>query len=160
MGDLIIFIVLILLGLFVGRTTERRHLSRLDRREQALAHMLITNIRSFPGGSDPAKPPAVVTGEAVIATDYFKSFLARLRKVLGGELKSYRSLMTRARREAVLRMMEKAHEQGYNAVCNMRLDSADIGGMTGRRGVAMVEAFATGTAYCMPREGGDAQAAV
>lgn len=160
MVDIIIFIILILLGLIVGKTTEVRHLRRLDRREKGIAHMLVTDLRSFPGGVDRAKPPAMVTGEAVIATDYLKSFLARLRKILGGELKSYRSLMTRARREAILRMMEKAQAQGYDAVCNLRLDSADIGGMAGRRGVAMVEAFATGTAYCVRGGAGDGQAAV
>ena len=154
--QLLPFAILILLGLVVGKTTETRHLRRLDQREQALVDMLVTDIRSFPGGVDVAKPPTMVFGQAVIATDYLKSFLAKLRKILGGELKSYRSLMTRARREATLRMMEEAHAQGYNAVCNLRLDSADIGGMAGRRGVAMVEAFATGTAYCVelaPRDG-------
>lgn len=156
--QLLPFAVLILLGLIVGKTTESRHLRRLDRREQALDDMLLTDIRSFPGGVDTTKPPTMVTGEAVIATDYLKSFLAKLRKILGGELKSYRSLMTRARREATLRMMEEAQAQGYNAVCNMRLNSADIGGMAGRRGVAMVEAFASGTAYCAEIGSPDGQA--
>jgi len=156
--QLLPFVVLLLLGLVVGKTTEIRHFNRLDRRDQSLADMLVTDLRSFPGGVDTTKPPMMVTGQAVIATDYLKSFLAKLRKILGGELKSYRSLMTRARREAMLRMMEEAQAQGYNAVCNMRLDSADIGGMAGRRGVAMVEAFATGTAYCVKAESGDGQA--
>jgi len=147
-----LFLVLIMLGLFVGRTVERRHFRRLGEREVALSYMLVTDLRTYPGGVDTSRTPMMVTGQAVIATDYLKSFLAGLRKILGGELKSYRTLMIRARKEAMLRMMEEAQAAGYDAVCNLRLDSADIGGMTGRRGAAMVEAFATGTAYRRPRE--------
>ena len=146
------FAFLILLGLIVGRVVERRHFRRLGEREAALSYMLVTDLRTYPGGVNTSRPPMMVTGQAVIATDYLKTFLAGLRKILGGELKSYRTLMVRARKEATLRMMEEAQAAGYDAVCNLRLDSADIGGMTGRRGAVMVEAFATGTAYCRPRE--------
>jgi len=140
-------IFLILLGWIAGRTAEHRHLRSLERRERELSYMVVTDIKTFPALGDPQKYATLVTGEAVIATDYLKSFLAGLRKLVGGELGSYQSLMTRARREAVLRMLEAARRHGYNAVCNLRLNSADIGGMAGRKGVAMVEVFATGTAY-------------
>jgi uncharacterized protein YbjQ (UPF0145 family) len=160
MEQLIRFVLLILLGWIVGRTAERRHFLRLERRERELAHMLVTDVKTFPGGADPSKRAALVHGEAVIATDYLKSFLAALRKLVGGELRSYESLMTRARREAVVRMLEEAHRLGYDAVCNLRLGSADIGGMTGKRGAAMVEAFAWGTAYARAAESAHAQATV
>lgn len=141
-------LLLLFLGWLAGRAAERAHFRSLERRERELGGMLVTDIRSFPGLSAPEKGAALVVGQAVIATDYFKSFLAHLRKLVGGELRSYQSLMTRARREAVLRMLQDARSRGYNAVCNVRLNSADIGGMTGKRGAAMVEVFATGTAYC------------
>lgn len=137
----------LLLAWLVGRAAERLHFRRLARRERELGHMLVTNIKTFPGGCDARGQGRLVMGEAVIATDYFKSFLARLRKLFGGELRSYQSLMTRARREAIVRMLGEARDLGYDAVCNLRLNSADIGGMTGRRGAVMVECFATGTAY-------------
>jgi len=149
---LIIPVVLIFVGLFAGRAAERKHYRNLALREQALANMLVTDIKTFPGGYDPSKGAALVQGEAVIATDYLKSFLAGLRNIFGGELKSYETLMVRARREAILRMMESAQRMGYNAVCNLRMGTADIGGMTGKRGAAMVEAFASGTAYAIPTE--------
>jgi len=158
-GQLAAAAVLLLLGFLVGRAAEWRHLKRLAAGESRLTHMLVTDIKSFPGGADPALTPVMVTGGAVIATDYFKSFLARLRKIIGGELRSYESLMTRARREAVLRMLEEAHTMGFDAVCNLRLNNADIGGMTGKRGAAMVEAFASGTAYRRPRPASHGQTA-
>jgi len=143
-------VILILLGWFAGRAAERRHLNSLARRERQLRHILVTDIRSFPMGADPDKTPALVMGQAVIAADYIKLLLAAIRKIFGGELHSYRSLMSRARREAILRMLEQAHSQGYNAVCNLRLNTADIGGMAIGRGLPIVETLATGTAYYVP----------
>ena len=140
-------ILLILLGLIVGGARERLHLSSLRRREQELAFMLVTDIKTFPSAVQTGAPPTMVMGQAFIATDYLKSFLAQIRKILGGELKTYQELMLRARREALLRMLEQAQEQGYNAVCNVRLDSADIGGAGLRRGTTMAGIMATGTAY-------------
>jgi uncharacterized protein YbjQ (UPF0145 family) len=63
-------------------------------------------------------------------------------------MKSYQSLATRARREALLRIIEKAKSQGYNAICNLRMDSADIGGSaTSKKGSVMVSIIASATAY-------------
>jgi len=140
-------LLLLFIGWAVGKTTERLHLRRLARREREFAGMLVTDIRSFGPGADPSKHAALVSGEAVIATDYLKSFLAGFRKILGGELRSYRSLMGRARREALMRLLAEARRKGFNAVCNVRYETADIGGFTGKRGAVMVECFAYGTAY-------------
>lgn len=145
--QLVPFIVLLLLGWIVGTITEKRHYRRLRRREALIADaMILTEIKTFPGGAPGAKNPALVVGEAVIATDYLKSFLAAIRKILGGEVRSYLSLLQRARREALARMMESARDHGYDAVCNVRLETATIGGMT-KKGVAMVGIIASGTAY-------------
>lgn len=141
-------ILLILLAWFTGRAAERNHIKRLNRRENQLADMLVTDIKSFPPSAEPHKHAELVVGQVVIATDYLKSFLANLKKILGGNLKSYESLMNRARREAILRMLEEAHQNGYDAVCNLRLEFSDIGGMSSSRGAVMVEVFAFGTAYC------------
>ncbi len=148
---------LILLGLIAGKAAERAHFRSLRRREEETRHVLLTNLKSFPGGVRAGSSVQIVQGDAVIATDYLKTFLAGLRKIIGGEIRSYESLMVRARREAVMRMVEAAVNLGCDSVCNIRLNTADIGGGTRRRGVAMVEMMATGTAYC--RDSGEADAA-
>ncbi len=145
-----IVIFLILLGWLAGSAAERKHLQSIQRREREFSDMLVTDIKSFPGGVDRTKTPTLVLGAAVIATDYLKTFFARMRKIIGGQLRSYQSLLTRARREAILRMLEAAHAQGYDAVCNVRFNTSDIGGMSGARGAAMVEVHASGTAYRRP----------
>ena len=55
----------------------------------------------------------LVSGSAVISVDYFKRILFSLRNIFGGNVKSYESLLERARREALLRMKELARERGY-----------------------------------------------
>ncbi len=138
---------LIVLGLVSGSLAERRHFARLVEREAAARDMVVTQLRSFPAAVVGKTPPTLLVGEAVIATDYFKSFLASIRKLFGGELRSYTSLLSRARREATLRILEEARRQGYNAVCNVRYETADVGGNSIDRKVATVAILASGTAY-------------
>ncbi len=139
--------LLLFMGLTVGTTVERRHKRRLSLREEELSGMLVTDLRTFPPDTDASANARLVFGEAVIAADYLKTFLARIRKIFGGEMHSYLSLMERARREAILRMLEQAQEFGYDSVCNVRLETSNIGMAQGRRGAAMVEVSAFGTAY-------------
>lgn len=140
---------LIFLGLTVGKMNERRHLRELDEREQALKQIKVTDLRSYLGEVDATRGSVMVMGNAVIATDYLKSFLAKLRNIFGGEVRSFETLLARARREAIARMLEEAQRQGCNAVCNLRLDTSDIAGsVTNRRRQAVVVGMmATGTAY-------------
>ncbi len=146
-------VILILVGLIVGTASERSHLRNLQVREDATADVLVTQIKTFPHLVPGNTPPTMVIGEVVIATDYLKSFLAKMRNIFGGEIGSYLSLLQRARREALLRAVEEARAQGYNAVCNVRYQTADVGGNSTRRKVAMVAILASGTAYHAARPG-------
>jgi uncharacterized protein YbjQ (UPF0145 family) len=141
-------LLLIVIGFIAGHAAERSHMASLKRREEQLARVLMTDTKNFPGGASANMGAALVYGDAVIASDHFKTFLAKLRKIFGGEMRSYRSLMNRARREALARMLDSASAQGYDAVCNIRMEPANIGG-TGLRakGKTTVAVIATGTAY-------------
>lgn len=146
-------ILLIILGFTVGGITERRHFSDIVRREQAMKHILVTDLRWFPGGADTTPGVTVVIGEVVLASDYFKTFISGLKKIIGGELRAYERLLERARREAVLRVVEQAHHAGYDAVCNLRLETADLIGTEAKQKAkaAAVAVIASATAY---RRGG------
>jgi len=85
----------------------------------------------------------LVAGSVVIATDYFKVFAAGLRGLFGGELRTYRSLMSRARREALVRMLEQAKQAGAQAVWNVRFETSTI---EGKRRAGGAEVLAYGTA--------------
>ncbi len=147
------FVVLIILGFSIGGFVERAHSRQLKVREEAVRDVMVTDLRTFPVGCETASI-GLVTGEVVIASDYFKTFAAGLRKMIGGDLRTYETLMERARREALVRMMESAKAMGANHVANVRLASSNIGsgGAGGRRShrAAMVEVYAYGTAVFVP----------
>ena len=146
MGSFIVIIVMLAIGLFVGRTVERRHFRSLAERESQLQGMLITQDKSY---LEPTSQlaPTMFTAEVVIASDPLKSFLSGWRNIFGGEMRSYVTLVERARREALLRVVEQARAMGYNAICNVRLNTADIGGNVGRKGIPMGAIMASATAY-------------
>jgi uncharacterized protein YbjQ (UPF0145 family) len=137
---------LLTFGFTIGSWVERAHFRRLAIREQALRDILVTDLKTVPRDCD-VKAFGLVTGEVVIASDYFKTFAASLRKLIGGELHAFESLMERARREALLRMVESAKGMGANAVANVRFETSNIGSMRRKRAAAMVEMYAYGTAY-------------
>lgn len=148
MPELIIFLVLLTLGFFAGGFFERRHFRSLEKQEALQEGFLITQIKSYPGGVAAELVPKIVAGEAVVSSDYLKTFLSSIRKFFGGELRSYRSLLERARRQAQARLVDRAAAQGYDAICNLRFETADIGGITNpKKTIVMVAIIASATAY-------------
>ncbi len=138
--------VLIGLGYTIGRWRENSHLKSLAVREEALGHIMVTDLKTV---ADPetASSGSLVMGEAVIATDYFKSIATQLRNLIGGEMKSMQSLVDRARREAIVRMLEQADRAGASEVCNVRLETSNIRSAEPKAKAAIsVEMLAFGTA--------------
>ena len=132
------------LGFFVGGATEKRHFRELDERESQ-AGVLVSQVKSFPFATTTDLPPKMVIAEVVVGSDYLKSFLAGFRNIFGGEVKSFQTLLTRSRREALQRLVDQAQAGGYNAICNVRFDTAEIGSNSGK--VHMSAVLASATAY-------------
>ena len=138
-------IFLIGLGLLVGRLVERAHFRSLAEREARMQGFLTTNLRRIPEDWS-VKESWLVTGNVVIASDYFKSFGAKLKTIIGGHLRTIETLLVRARREAVLRLQEAARAQGADAVMNLRFEQNTIARASGSKGIPPVEVLAYGTA--------------
>jgi uncharacterized protein YbjQ (UPF0145 family) len=102
----------------------------------------------FPPPDLKPRSTRLVAGSVVISVDYFKRFLAGLRNIFGGRVRSYESLLDRARREAILRMKAEAKALGADMVFNIKMETASIS--KGRRNaIGAVEVLAYGTA-CVP----------
>ncbi len=142
--SLFVTVGLVALGFGVGRVRERRHLAELDRREAA-SPVVVVDVKTPPPGVEPAAG-TLVMGEVVIAADYFKSFAAMFRNILGGEVKTYQSMLNRARREAKLRMADQAQAVGADLVVNVRFEWSDVGPR-----IPSAEIFCYGTAIVSPR---------
>lgn len=147
MIDLIIFLALVALGYGVGTYVEKRHYRLIKEREQATMNLPITTTKHIDCPSEDIQSVELVTGSAVISVDYFKRLLARLRNIFGGSVKSYESLIDRARREAVLRMKETAPQAHY--IVNVRIETSTVGRKANKKGVGCLEALAYGTAVTL-----------
>lgn len=76
-------IVLVIFGLTIGITREGAHFKSLLKREAELYRkVLITNLKTPPEGSTVISSSLAV-GSVVIASDFFKSFVANLVKLVG-----------------------------------------------------------------------------
>jgi uncharacterized protein YbjQ (UPF0145 family) len=148
--DFIVFLVLLAVGYFVGRAIEGAHYRSIRRRERQLAGILMFATK-FPPAAQARQSSALVSGSVVISSDYFKFFVASLRKLFGGRFRVYETLLDRARREAVLRMKREALRLGGHAVFNVKFETFNVT-MGARGGIAAVEVLAYGTALIAPKQ--------
>lgn len=137
---------------FIGGAVERRHYASIRTRERDSQRVPAITFRQPPPGWE-IEGSTLVTGSVVVSVDYFKRFLAGLRHLVGGRVKSYESLLDRARREAMLRLKERAIAGGYNAIINVRLETTRMAnGRRGGEGIAGLEILAFGTALALRRD--------
>jgi uncharacterized protein YbjQ (UPF0145 family) len=125
MLDIIILISLLALGYGFGSYREKQHYRSIFKRETEFQDIMLFDVRSS------TKPETDVGGELVIgnvvvSVDYFKRFVASLRKLVGGRLRSYETLVDRGRREAVLRMKQHAQQLGANQILNVKFETSSI----------------------------------
>ena len=141
-----IFVVLLAVGLFAGRANERKHFRELAEDEERLRDIATSSGRGDweRGGF---RSGVLVVGSVVIAEDYFKRVAASLKSLVGGNIRSYESLLERGRREAIVRMKEEARRLGATHVANVRLETASLSeDWSGQRPIFSAEFIAYGTA--------------
>lgn len=134
-----VFLLLLVLGYGFGQLSERKHYKSIKTREQKMSVLPAVASRYPP--EEPQYRQRMVIGSVVVASDYFKSFVAKLVNVFGGRIRSYEPLLDRGRREAMLRLKQEAEKQGASMVFNIKYETSRIGG-----GITTIEVMAYGTA--------------
>lgn len=127
---------------FIGAYVEKKHYASIRAREAATATLPIMAARTLEADRAVADARLVVV-EVMISHDYFKRYLAQLRNFFGGRIRSYDTLMDRARREALLRLKEQS--PGASIIANLRLETVCISTQT-KNAVVGVSIVAYGTA--------------
>lgn len=127
----------------IGTVTEKKHYESIRVRESASAHVPVIP-SSISDDSHTVVSARLVTGVMVVSPDSFRRFLASIRNLFGGRLRSYESLLDRARREAILRMKEQAPDA--DAIVNFRIETSKIGGQQKKQSIIAIEVLAYGTA--------------
>lgn len=150
MTDIIVLILLLATGYFFGRLAEKRHYKSILQREKQYRKLTVVASK-FPPAFKNHHDTELVMGSVVISVDYFKRFVASLRNLVGGRVRTYETLVDRARREAILRMKEDAARIGAKMVFNIKLETTSISKNTRNNNVGSVEVLAYGTAIIPPR---------
>lgn len=142
-------LALVVFAYLIGSSIERRHFRELREREERAHGYPVITFETLPSEWR-VTSSGLVRGSVVISLDYFKRIIAGLRGIIGGRIRTYEPLLDRARREAVLRMIEQARERGYDAVVNVRLETSRLANARrdgkGTAGIEML-AFGTGINY-------------
>jgi len=136
-------VIFVILGYFFGRRAEKKHFKALIEREEQLNALpaIASRIPPF----DAAYEQTLVSGSVVIANDYFKAFVAGLRNLFGGKVRTYETLLDRARREAIIRMKQEAKSLGAEYVFNIKYETSNISGQYSKK-LPIIEVHAYGTA--------------
>lgn len=143
--DLLTVIVLLAITYFTGSVIEKNHFKKIKQREIALIRKPIVNFGGKKWSTNKKiKRAELVTGEVVISGDYFKNFVAGLKNIVGGRLTTFESILDRGRREAILRMREKA--TGANYIINTRIETVMLNDLYTNQGVPQCAIIAYGTA--------------
>ncbi len=142
--NLILTAILLLVGVFFGTQAQKKHLEDLNAREDALSYMVVTNLKTVPAGLG---QPMLVTGSVVIAFDFFRRFVARIIMFVGGNISVYETMLERARREALVRLLEQAQTVGATQVHNIRFEFSRVGASSSQANIGGgAELLAYGTA--------------
>lgn len=142
----------VVLGYVFGRAAESRHYRSIIAREKEQMQLPVTSLKTLVRGG-PVARSELVTGSVVISIDYFKKAAMALRTLVGGPVKSYESLLDRAKREAVLRLKESC--SGADEIVNLRLETLPLAGSHASQ-VTSVEVLAYGTAIYYAAGAGEA----
>lgn len=134
-------LVLLVLGGLAGRAFERAHLADLATREGSYRDVPLDDLPDHP--PERVGRTALVASAVVLGSDYLTIVGAGLKSLVGGEVRRYRPLLARARREALARLLEEARALGLHGVCNARIEWVEVGAM-------MIAIHAYGTAYERP----------
>jgi uncharacterized protein YbjQ (UPF0145 family) len=113
-----------------GVWLDSEHRRGLEYRRGMVGHVLVSDVDGYPGLDQAAATPRLLHGEVVLAANRINAFRGRIKQLFGGEVRSYHDLITRARQEAMLRLMESAARAGLDAVGNVRIEAVDVAGVT------------------------------
>lgn len=145
MSDIYWFLTLLAVGYIFGTRAERKHFKSLSEREAQTRRIPL--LSTDEGYEDSAVAVSqLVHGNCSIGPDYFRVVVAGIINFFGGRIGVYENLMDRARREAILRMIESSGNP--DMIVNLRIETfvLDAGVSRKKRWITSIDALAYGTA--------------
>jgi len=87
--------------------------------------MKLVNIDYIPG-FEITEVLGLVKGQIVQSKNFGRDFMAGMKTIVGGEIKSYTEMIASARQIATKRMVEEAKNLGADAIINIRYGSSTV----------------------------------
>lgn len=144
MNDFLIQAGVLIVVYFIGtQWKEKRHYKSIIKREATLKDLPLYTTGKL--NFESSKEFHMVAGSVAISSDAFKRFVAKIMAIFGGRITVFESLIDRARREATLRMQEKAAAWGAHGIVNVRIETSSISKNTNNSN-GIVEILVYGTA--------------
>lgn len=99
--------------------------------------MLLVNSNEIVGKTI-SETLGLVKGEIVQSKNFGRDFMAGMKTIVGGEIKSYTDMIREARQIATDRMIEEAKKMDADAIINVRFGSSAV-----MQGAAEIIAYGT-----------------
>lgn len=144
--SLIYTCITLVLCFSIGTIFEKQHYKKIKKREVALFKKPYINFSKGVIPNSNIKMAKLVTGEVVIACDRFKEFVHSLKTFFGGNVSVYESVLDRGKREALLRMREKACMLGADIILNTKLETSMLDPISKNGRMPRISVIAYGTA--------------
>lgn len=87
--------------------------------------MILVTTNDIPG-KEIKEMLGIVKGEIVSSKHIGKDFMAGMKQLVGGEIKSYTDMLRDARVEATNRMIKEAESMGADAIVSVRYGSSSV----------------------------------
>lgn len=147
MSDIIVAGTLLVVAYFWGGRVEKRHYESIADRESKLPPIPVIEFdrNNFPYEVETVK---MISANVVIGADYFKTVLASLVNLFGGNISVLESVLDRGRREVVIRLKEQARNADF--IANLRYETSEVSSNSGRE-APKIENYAYATAIYLKK---------
>ncbi len=133
-------------SLLGGHFYQKSKKKKLLEREINSPRDPITNLRK-PSRDDAITSSKLVWANVVMSPSWWQILVGKISSMFGGRIDVLTNTFDWARREVLQRLREKAWDEGYDDVINLRIDTSMISANTEKQAAMEIIAYGTGIRY-------------
>ena len=124
--DILLLIILFTIYYITGKTIEKNHYKSIRNREITLIKKPYLTYGNKILDNKEILNMEVISSGVVIGCDNFSTLCANLKTIFGGNVPTFEAALDRGRREALLRIREKAVQMGANLLINVKYETVNL----------------------------------
>ena len=132
--------------LFSSKKLDAMIMDTANREAQTFAQLGKDPLSTLDGGfKQEVSASGVVMAGAVYGPSHWHLLIGFINNLFGGSVDIFQKVISAGRAESMQRLREKAIEEGWDEVINVRIDTAVMSPATTKKGIRAVEVFVYGT---------------